>query len=132
MPHSPNQPSFWQRNLDKIGIGGAAFAALCCLGFPALLAIVSAAGLGFLINDAVLLPLLAISLLITLWGLYSGIRHHHNWSAFGIGVVGAVSMGLSIMLGTALLAGVGIAALILASLLNILLRVRCQRHALDA
>jgi hypothetical protein len=96
MPHSPNQPSFWQRNLDKIGIGGAAFAALCCLGFPALLAVVSAVGLGFLINDAVLLPLLGVSLSITLWGLYRGTRHHHRWSAFGIGVVGAILMVLSI------------------------------------
>ena len=76
MLYSPDQPSFWQRNLDKIGIGGAAFAALCCLGLPALLSIVSASGLGFFVNDAVLLPLLVISLLITFWGLYNGTRHH--------------------------------------------------------
>ena len=124
MPYSPDQPSFWQRNLDKIGIGGAAFAALCCLGLPALLSIVSAFGLGFLVNDAVLLPLLVISLLITLWGLYSGTRHHHHWSAFGIGVLGTILMGLSMWLGKGVYAGVGIAALVLASLLNIVLRVR--------
>jgi mercuric ion transport protein len=124
MPHSPNQPSFWQRNLDKIGIGGAAFAALCCLGFPALLAVVSAVGLGFLINDAVLLPLLGVSLSITLWGLYRGTRHHHRWSAFGIGVVGAILMVLSILLGKGFYAGTGIAVLIVASVLNVVLRIR--------
>lgn len=124
MPNASDQPTFWQRNLDKIGIGGTAFAALCCLGFPALLAIVSAIGLSFLIKDAVLLPLLAVSLLITLWGLYSGIRHHHNWSAFGIGVAGAILMGLSMWFGKGLYAGAGIAALVLASVLNIVLRVR--------
>jgi mercuric ion transport protein len=124
MTSSSNQPSFWQRNLDKIGIGGAAFAALCCLGFPALLAIVSAIGLGFLVNDAVLLPVLGISLLITLWGLYSGTRHHHRWSAFGIGVAGVILMVLSILFDKGIFAGAGIAALIGASLLNIKLRVR--------
>lgn len=124
MTSSSNQSSFWQRNLDKIGIGGAAFAALCCLGFPALLAVVSAIGLGFLVNDTVLLPLLGISLLISLWGLYNGTRHHHRWSAFGLGVVGAILMVLSMVLGKGIFAGAGIASLIGASLLNILLRVR--------
>lgn len=124
MPYSSDQPSFWKRNLDKIGIGGAVFAALCCLGFPALLAVVSALGAGFLINDAVLLPLLGVSLLITLWGLYSGTRHHHRWSAFGIGIAGAILMILSISLGKGLYAGAGIAALIVASVLNIILRAR--------
>ena len=124
MPHSSGQPSFWQRNLDKIGIGGAAFAALCCLGFPALLAIMSAIGLGFLVNDAVLLPFLTVSLLIALWALWSGTRHHHRWSAFAIGVVGAILLGLSIGLGMGIYAGIGIAALVLTSVLNIVLRVR--------
>jgi hypothetical protein len=45
---APN--GFWKRHLDKIGVGGSLFAALCCLGFPALLSILSAIGLGFLIN----------------------------------------------------------------------------------
>ena len=49
-------------HIDKIGILGATFAALCCLGISAVLSIVSAIGLGFLIHDAVLLPLLIISL----------------------------------------------------------------------
>jgi hypothetical protein len=49
---------FWKRNLDKIGIGGSVFAALCCLGFPALLSILSVIGLGFIVNDTILLPLL--------------------------------------------------------------------------
>jgi len=41
---------FWKRNLDKIGIGGSIFAALRCLGFPALLSILSAIGLGFIVT----------------------------------------------------------------------------------
>jgi len=42
--------SFWKKHTDKVGIAGSIFAALCCLGFPALLSILSAIGLGFLIN----------------------------------------------------------------------------------
>lgn len=121
---SPGESSFWRRNADKIGAGGATFAALCCLGFPALLAIMSSIGLGFLINDAVLLPLLGVSLLITLWGLYNGTRHHQHWTAFAVGVIGAILMGLSMLLGNGVLAGMGIAALVGASILNVLLRVR--------
>jgi MerC mercury resistance protein len=68
----PNN-GFWKRNLDKIGLGGSLFAALCCLGLPALLSILSAIGLSFLINDGVLLPLLIVFLLVTLVGLYFGV-----------------------------------------------------------
>jgi mercuric ion transport protein len=57
---------FWKRNLDKIGIAGSIFAALCCLGVPALLSIVSAIGLGFIVRDAILIPLLVVFLAITL------------------------------------------------------------------
>jgi mercuric ion transport protein len=49
---------FWKRHLDKVGVGGSLFAALCCLGFPALVSILSAIGVGLLINDDILRPLL--------------------------------------------------------------------------
>jgi hypothetical protein len=61
----PHGNGFWKKHTDKVGVFGSVFAALCCLGFPALLSILSAIGLGFLINDAVLLPLLIVFLLVT-------------------------------------------------------------------
>lgn len=61
-------------HLDKIGVAGSMVAALCCLGTPAMLSLVAAVGLGFLINDAVLVPLLAVFLEATLWGLVLGWR----------------------------------------------------------
>jgi MerC mercury resistance protein len=57
---SDRAPGFWKRHLDKIGVGGSLFAALCCLGFPAVVAILSAIGLGFLINDDILRPLMIV------------------------------------------------------------------------
>ncbi|MGI8423927.1 MAG: MerC domain-containing protein [Chloroflexota bacterium] len=116
--------AFWKRHLDKIGVGGSLFAALCCLGFPALLAILSAVGLGFLVNDAVLIPLLVLFLLVTMWGLYLGKRHHGSWMPLFIGMAGAALSFASIWFGNGLLAGVGIAGLIAASLLNVWFRMK--------
>ncbi len=124
--HSGN--GFWKRNLDKFGIGGSIFAALCCLGFPALLSILGAIGLGFLINDAILLPLLAVFLLVTLDGLFFGARHHGSWLAFGVGVVSAVMVFVFIAVAAnKLLAGIGVAGLIAASVLNVWLRMRKEQ-----
>src|SRR5436853_5678360 len=100
---------FWKRNLDKIGIGGSVFAALCCLGFPALLSILSAIGLGFVVNDAILIPLLLVFLAITLAGLYLGTRHHHRPWALVLGAVSsAITAVFSAILPNGVLAGIGI------------------------
>jgi hypothetical protein len=65
---SDRAPGFWKRHLDKVGVGGSLFGALCCLGFPALVSILSAIGLGLLINDDILRPLLIGFLLVAIWG----------------------------------------------------------------
>lgn len=122
------QGSFWQRHLDKVGVGGSVFAALCCLGFPALLSILSAVGLGFLINDAILLPLLVAFLVVTLLGLFLGMRHHHEPWALIVGATSAIVTFVSIALApSGVLAAIGIAGLIAASALNVWLRMRQLR-----
>lgn len=65
-------------HLGKIGLAGAIFAALCCIGTPALLTILSSIGAGFLINDSVLLPLLAFFLTLNIIGLRLTYRIHRN------------------------------------------------------
>jgi mercuric ion transport protein len=115
---------FWKKHLDKVGIGGAIFAALCCLGFPALISIVSAIGIGFLVNDAILVPLLVVFLLVTLIGLYLGIRHYCSWLAFAVGAISAIVIFIAVgLVSNKLLAIVGIAGLIVASILNVWLRM---------
>lgn len=107
-------------HVDKFGILGAAFAALCCLGISAVLSVVTAIGLGFLIRDAVLLPLLIVSLLAALWGLFSGWKRHHKAAALTIGIAGAAVLFVFAYIHPSRpLAFVGIAALVAASILNI-------------
>ena len=75
---------------DKLGFLGTLFASLCCLGVSAIIAPLTAIGLGFLINDLVLLPLVLVFLLITLWGLYNGWRRHDDRRPFLLGIFAGV------------------------------------------
>jgi len=117
--------NFWKKHTDKVGVVGSLFAALCCLGFPALLSILSAIGLGFLIKDAVLLPLLIVFLLVTLLGLALGLREHHRASALVLGIISAIGVFVFIFVAfSKLLAGVSVSGLVIASILNARLQLR--------
>ncbi len=79
------------------GTLGALFASLCCLGLPPLLAALTAAGLGFLLQDAILVPLLALFLALTLWGLWSSRRRHGRAEPFYLGAGGALAAVVGIL-----------------------------------
>src|SRR5207244_6546400 len=117
--------SFWKRHTDKVGVVGAILAAICCLGFPALLSILSAIGLGFLINDAVLLPLLIVFLLVTLLGLALGMREHHRASALLIGIASAAGVFIFIFIAfNKVLAAISVNGLVIETIINVQLRLR--------
>ncbi len=125
MNQNTNNPVFWKRHLDKFGLGGSLFSALCCLGFPALLSLLTAIGLGFLIRDAILLPLLGVFLLITIAGLEMGRRRHHKPGALILGIISAVALALFIFpIFNGVLAGFSIIGLLAASILNVVLQHR--------
>jgi len=117
---------FWHNHADKIGIGGSLFSVLCCLGFPPLLSLLSAIGLGFLINDAILLPLLGIFLVVTLWGLYFGMRRHGQPWALLLGAISTLILFVFLFVNP-IIAYLGVAGLIVAGFLNIIFRIRYQR-----
>jgi mercuric ion transport protein len=76
------------------GLFGAAVAAACCLGVTVVLSAVAAVGLGFLINDAFLLPMFVGFAGLNLWTLYRSARKHAALSeeamlAFWTGGIGA-------------------------------------------
>ena len=76
--------------LRVLGSISSIFVALCCLGVPAVIAALSALGAGFLINDAILAPLLLVALGITVAGSFFTFRQHHNLWPFGLTIASAV------------------------------------------
>ena len=67
---------------------GAVFAAACCLGLPLVLSALSAAGLGFLVHDVILIPLLIAFVLLNLWLLRRACVRHGDRRPLVLGVVG--------------------------------------------
>ena len=113
----------WKDHLDKLGIIGSFVAALCCLGVPAVVSIAAAIGLGFLIKDAILLPLMVLFLLVTLIGLYLGYRARRRAWPLILGVVSSLAVLFFIFGRTVgLMAYLAMAGLVLASILNVIAR----------
>lgn len=80
------------------GILGAGVAAACCLGVPVVLAAVGAAGLGFLINDAYLVPIFFAFTALSLWLLYRSAKGHRRLLPFWVGLAGALAGGVGLWL----------------------------------
>lgn len=71
------------------GLAGSSVTAACCLGIPAVVGAVAAAGLGFLINDVILFPLFFGLVGFTLRTLYRSTRTHASMTPFWVGLAGA-------------------------------------------
>jgi len=113
----------WREHLDKFGIVGSFVAALCCLGVPAIVSIVAAIGLGFLIKDAILLPLMVVSLLVTLIGLYLGYRAHHQpWPLILVSISSLGALIFVFVHTVRPVAYLAMAGLVIASVLNVISR----------
>ena len=106
------------------GLLGSGFALLCCAGVAPALGLLSAIGLAFLINDAVLTPFLLLALGVTGWGLWQGRRCHGRYSALllGLGAAPLTVAGLYVWLP---LAFVGFGGLVLATVWNLRLVRAC-------
>lgn len=116
----------WRNSLDKIGIVGSSIAAACCLGLPAIVSIVTAIGLGFLIKDAILRPLMVLFLALTLVGLYLGFRVHRHPLALILGSASAVAAFVFVFMHSIKVAAyLAIASLIVASVSNVVYRRNC-------
>ena len=106
--------------LERIGIAGSVVSVLCCLGVSAVVSLLSALGLSFLINDAVLAPLLVAFLGLTIAGLAIGWRRHRRpWAFLAAVAVGVCLFWFSFVSPSRALAYVSIAGLVMASLLNV-------------
>lgn len=122
-PPTSTQPS---RRATLAGLLGSSFALLCCAGVAPVLGLLSAIGLGFLINDAVLVPLLIVALGVTGWGLWQGRRCHGHKLPALIGLGGGVLAVSGLFLWVPL-AFIGFGAVVPASLWNLRLLHACAR-----
>ena len=87
------QRRFWVRGGGSgLAALAALFTTLCCLGFPALVGLLSALGAGFLLTDRYLEPLLAGTLLLTLLIAGLHLRRHHQPGPFLLSLVAAGSV----------------------------------------
>lgn len=69
------------------GLLGTGFAAACCLGLPVILSAIGAAGLGFIVKDAYLMPIFAAFVFFTLWQLNSDCNRHADIRPFYLSAV---------------------------------------------
>ena len=99
----------------KTGLVSALIASSCCI-LPSLLILAGIGSIGFLINDVVLLPLLALFLFVTIIGLFSSYRIHQKKPALIIGLASTAVMFLFVFPPITYL---GIVGLITASVLNV-------------
>jgi mercuric ion transport protein len=116
------------RSADAAGAAGSIIAALCCAGVPAVVGAFTALGLGFLITDVVLLPVLVAMLLLALWGLARGRSRHSSRVPLTLGAAGAGALTVGVFTSRWLL-GLGAVLLVLATLWNIAARWRCAVRA---
>jgi len=87
------QRRFWMRGGGSgLAALAALFTTLCCLGFPALVGLLSALGAGFLLRDRYLAPLLAATLVLTLLIAGLHLRRHHQPGPFLLSLVAAGSV----------------------------------------
>ena len=116
---------------DGAGVAGAAFAALCCAGTPLIVGALGAVGLSALRRDAILWPLMFVSLAVALWGFWRGWRLHGSAGPLALAAVGAVSLATGVVVVHGFPARqmiwAGAAALVAATVWNVRARAVCAR-----
>jgi mercuric ion transport protein len=94
---APPRRSLGVRAADGAGAAGAIVAALCCAGTPIIVGALAAVGLGFLRKDAILWPVMLVSLLVALWGFWQGFRLHRKAGPLTLGIGGAVALACGVI-----------------------------------
>lgn len=101
---------------------------LCCLGAAPVIAALSAVGLGFIIRDAILIPLFAFFLGVTIWGLHRERVRHGRAGPERLGWLAALASLAGLWL-SGIVVGIGLALLLAASVWNVLLVRRATGEA---
>lgn len=89
-----------------IGGFGGAFAGLCCAGIPIVLAFLTGIGLGFLINDFILFPILFVALGFMFYSMYYNKKQHLSLYPIYLAILSTILIGIGIFKGTIIWLGV--------------------------
>lgn len=108
---------------------GAAFAAVCCFGAGWALAALSAIGAGFLINDAILVPLYAAFIAMSAWLLWPSAHGRGDLRPFYVGLAGGIAA-LAGVFPSSVVVFAGLATMVGASLWDFRM-VRATRRACE-
>lgn len=120
------------------GVVGSAVAAACCLGVPVVLTAMGTIGLGFLINDAVLMPIFLGFVGLNLWLLWRSPGRGVDRRPFRLGVIGgSIGAGTLWLLVTGLYPlpwapFAGLALVVLAGVWDIAARARARASQCSA
>lgn len=111
---------------DSAGVVGAVFAALCCMGAPIIVGVLGAIGLSWLRQDAILWPLMFLSLGVAVWGLERDRRRHGAATPLMLAGSGAAALAAGVVFvhgqPARLLIYGGTLALVIATTWNIMVR----------
>ncbi len=106
------------------------------MGAPLVLSVLAAAGLGWLRSDAILWPLMFVSLAVALWGFAAERRRHGAAGPLALGGAGAVALAAGVVFvhgpPARVLIDAGAAALVAATLWNVYARIARRRTATPA
>jgi len=72
------------------GSFGSIVAGACCLGLTPLIATLTGVGMGFILHDAILIPLLVVMLGFTLWSLNASRKRHGQNMPFYLGITSSL------------------------------------------
>ncbi len=117
-----------KEHMDKVGVFGSVFAALCCIGTPALLAFLASIGLGFLINGLIVLPALGLFLILTGYGLVVSKKRHGRKEPLIVFGVSSAVIAISVWF-TTIGVIVGLVGLISSTIMNIVYQRQCATDA---
>ena len=105
---------------------GVSFAALCCLGVSWALAALAAVGAGFLINDAILIPLYLAFIALSLWLLWRSLRPRGELRPLYLSGAGAIAAAGGLFVAPVVVYA-GLAAMVGGSMWDFaLLRAKCN------
>lgn len=112
----------------SIGLcAGCGFAALCCWGTPAVVSLLSATGLGFLIHHGIMIPLMVVFLGMNLWAIHHSSKRHERRETGPIALFGGLLV-LSGFSSSRAQLGIGVVGLSIATGLDVYFTKACKKE----